>query len=73
MGRVSQLSLPQHPCRKLLPQKDTEIRHSRKTTRERSPLQLKREFGKVASYKINTQTPRLAKYPKIVVTGYTGG
>lgn len=34
---------------------------------------MKREFSKVASYKINIQTPWLAKYPKIVVTKYTGG
>jgi hypothetical protein len=27
----------------------------------------------VASYKVNTQTLWLAKYPKIVVTKYTGG
>lgn len=73
MGRVSQLSLPTTSLQKATAPEG----HRNKTFKEnhqgKEPLQLKREFGKVASYKINTQTPRLAKYPKIVVTGYTGG
>lgn len=73
MGRVSHLSLPATSLHKATATEG----HRNKTFKEnhqgKEAFQLKREFSKVASYKINTQTLWLAKYPKIVVTKYTGG
>jgi hypothetical protein len=39
----------------LLPQKGTEVKHPKKATGGKKLFQLKREFSKVASYKINIQ------------------